>query len=149
MRVPFLVGGHAPLIKSFIHVPCAFHHPHELLLGANSALPFLIKESATGSVLSSHTQGDSWCGLSVRLTRDAPTLSSESQIQKMKDLGLLAYRTKCNCTVNHNITPDGCELLLLVKTMQSEDNLHAFIQKLNEKIVICTFESKDVMPIGY
>src|SRR5260370_29387359 len=108
MRVPFPVSAHVPLIKSFIHVPHAFHHPHEPLPGANSAMPFMIEASVTSS---SHTQWDSWHGLSVRLTRDATILTSESQIKKMKDLGLLAYRTKHNCT----ITLDNNELFLLVK----------------------------------
>src|SRR5260370_22163013 len=135
MRVPFPVGAHALLIKSFIHVPHAFHHPHEPLPGANSAMPFLIEASVTSS---SHTQWDSWHGLSVRLTRDAAILTSELQIEKMKDLGLLAYRTKCNHTINCTITPDNHELLLLVKMKQSEDNLRKVILKLNKNIVIST-----------
>src|SRR5260370_14164772 len=77
MRVPFPVRAHALLIKSFIHVPHTFHHPHELLLGENSALPFQIKESATGSASSSCTQWDSWHGLSVSLTGAAAILTSE------------------------------------------------------------------------
>ena len=52
-------------------------------------------------------------------------------------------------TINRTVTPDDRELLLLVKMKQSEDNLHTFIRQLNEKIVICTFELKDFMPIGY
>src|SRR5260370_14757201 len=54
MRVLFPVRAHALLIKSFIHVPHTFHHPHESLPGANSAPPFLINDIATGSASSSH-----------------------------------------------------------------------------------------------
>ena len=127
MRVPFSVRAHAPLIKSFTHVPRAFYHPHDPLPTANLAVPFLIEESATGPVSFAIPQRDSWHGLGVRLTRDASILESELQIRKMKDLGLLAHRTKRDCTINRTITPDNRELLLLVKMKQSEDNLCTFI----------------------
>ncbi len=149
MRVPFPVGGHAPLVNSFIHIPCAYYHPCEPLSGANSAIPFLIKEGAPGSVLPSLPPWDLWRGLGVRLTGDAAILANEIHIGKMKDIGMLAYWTKRDRTINRMVTPDDCELLLLVKMKQSEDNLHTFIRQLNEKIVICTFELKDFMPIGY
>src|SRR5258708_38584113 len=121
----------------------------EPLSGANSAIPFLIEEGAPGSVLPSLPPWDLWRGLGVRLTGDAAILANEIHIGKMKDIGMLTYWTKRDCTINRMVTPDDCELLLLVKMKQSEDNLHTFIRWLNEKIVICTFELKDFMPIGY
>jgi len=78
-------------------------------------------------VLPSLPPQDLWCGLGVRLTGDAAILANEIHIGKMKDIGMLAYWTKCDCTINCMVTPDDCELLLLVKMKQSEDNLHTFI----------------------
>ena len=126
MRAPFPVGGHVPLIESFICVPHAYYHPCEPLSGANSATPFLI-EDAPGSVLSSLPPRDSWHGLGVRLTGDAAVLVNEIHIDKMKDMGMLAYRMKCDCTINRKVTPDNCELLLLVKMKQSEESTCTFI----------------------
>src|SRR5258708_22663508 len=75
MRAPFPVGGHAPLVNSFICIPHAYYHPCEPLSGANSAIPFLIEEGAPGSVLPSLPPQDLWHRLVVRLTGDAPFLA--------------------------------------------------------------------------
>src|SRR5258708_37088029 len=111
MRAPFPVRGHAPLVNSFIHIPCAYYHPCEPLSGANSVIPFLIEEGAPGSVLPSLPPQDLWHGLGVRLTGDAAVLANEIHIGKMKDIGMLAYRTKPDHTINCTVTPDDYELL--------------------------------------